>query len=142
MHKSGRRYTSTAFVAVGNKDGLVGIGKGRAKDSRGAIDKAIKNAKLGLMKVPRGCGSWECGCGGSHSLPYKTIGKSGSVRVTLIPAPRGIGLAVDDETKKILTLAGIKDVWEKTLGNTGARINLISAVFDALKKLHSFRTSK
>lgn len=142
MHKSGRRYTSTAFVVVGNKDGLVGIGKGRSKESKGAIDKAIKKAKLGLMKVPRGCGSWECGCGEPHSIPFKTEGKSGSVMITLMPAPRGIGLAVDDETKKILTLAGINDVWEKSLGNTGARINLITAVFDALKNLHGYRKSK
>jgi small subunit ribosomal protein S5 len=142
MHKSGRRYTSTAFVVVGNKDGLVGVGKGRAKESRRAMEKAIKKAKLSLIKVPRGCGSWECGCGEPHSIPFKAEGKSGSVKITLMPAPRGIGLAVDDETKKILSLAGIHDVWEKTLGNTGSRINLISAVFDALKNLHAYRTSK
>jgi len=142
MHKSGRRYTVTAFAVVGNKDGIIGMGKGRAKDSRGAINKAIKQAKLNLIKVPRGCGSWECGCGGPHSIPFKTEGKAGSVRVTLMPAPRGIGLAVDDETKKVLTLAGISDIWAKTLGNTGTRINLIIAVFSALKNLHRYRTGK
>jgi small subunit ribosomal protein S5 len=142
MHKSGRRYTSTAFVVVGNKDGLIGVGKGRAKESRRAIDKAIKKAKLNLIKIPRGCGSWECGCREPHSIPFKAEGKAGSVRITLLPAPRGIGLAVDDETKKILSLAGIHDVWGKTLGNTGSRINLISAVFDALRNLHKYRTSK
>lgn len=142
MHKSGRRYTCTAFAVVGNKDGILGIGKGRAKESRGAINKAIKQAKLSLIKVRRGCGSWECGCGGPHSIPFKSEGKSGSVRVTLMPAPRGIGLAVDDETKKVLTLAGISDVWAKTLGNTGTRINLITAVFNALKNLHKYRTGK
>lgn len=140
MHKSGRRYACTAFAVVGNKDGIIGVGKGRAKESRGAIDKAIKQAKLNLIKVPRSCGSWECGCGGAHSIPFKTEGKSGSVRVVLMPAPRGIGLAVDDETKKILTLAGISDVWGNTLGNTGARINLITAIFNALKNLHRYRT--
>jgi len=142
MHKSGRRYSCTAFAVVGNKDGIIGIGKGRAKDSRGAINKAIKQAKLNLIKVPRGCGSWECGCGGPHSIPFKTEGKSGSVRVTLMPAPRGIGLAVDDETKKLLTLAGISDIWGRTLGNTGTRINLINAVVNALKNLHRYRTGK
>ena len=142
MHKSGRRYTCTTFAVVGNKDGVIGMGKGRAKDSRGAINKAIKQAKLNLIKIPRGCGSWECGCGGPHSIPFKTEGKSGSVRVTLMPAPRGIGLAVDDETKKLLTLAGISDIWGRTLGNTGTRINLIIAVFRALKNLHRYRTGK
>jgi len=142
MHKSGRRYACTAFAVVGNRDGIIGMGKGRAKGSRGAINKAIKQAKLNLIKVPRGCGSWECGCDGPHSIPFKTEGKSGSVRVTLMPAPRGIGLAVDDETKKVLTLAGISDIWGKTLGNTGTRINLIIAVFSALKNLHRYRTGE
>jgi small subunit ribosomal protein S5 len=59
-----------------------------------------------------------------------------------MPAPKGIGLAVDDESKKILRLAGIKDVWGKTLGDTGTRINLIRAVFFALKNLHKYRTGK
>ena len=142
MHRSGRRYTSSAFAIVGNKDGIIGIGKGRGKESRQAIDKAIKKAKLHVIKVPRGCGSWECECGEPHSIPFKTEGKSGSVRIVLMPAPKGIGLAVDDESKKILRLAGIKDVWGRTLGNTGTRINLIQAVFYALKNLHRYRTGK
>jgi len=140
MHKSGRRYTSTAFAIIGNKDGIVGIGKGRGKESREAVNKAMKKAKLNVINVPRGCGSWECECGQPHSIPFKTEGKAGSVRVVLMPAPRCIGLAVDDETKKILRLAGIKDVWGQTLGNTGARMNLIMAVFYALKNLHRYRT--
>ena len=140
MHRSGRRYASTAFAVVGNQDGIVGIGKGRGKEGRIAIEKAIEKAKLNLIRVPRGCGSWECGCGEPHSIPFKTKGKSGSVRVELMPAPKGIGLAVDDETKKILRLAGIKDVWIKTLGDTGTRFNLIKAVFNALKNLNRYKT--
>jgi len=142
MHRSGRRYTSTAFAIVGNKDGIVGIGKGRGKEGRAAVEKAIQKAKLNIIKVPRGCGSWECGCDEPHSIPFKTTGKAGSVRVELLPAPKGIGLAVDDETKKILRLAGIKDVWGQTLGDTGTRFNLIKAVFHALKNLHRYRTSE
>jgi small subunit ribosomal protein S5 len=142
MHRSGRRYSSTAFAIVGNKDGIVGIGKGRGKETRASIEKAIQKAKLNIIKVPRGCGSWECECGEPHSIPFKTKGKSGSVRVELIPAPKGIGLAVDDESKKILRLAGIKDVWGRTLGDTGTRFNLIKAVFNALKNLHRYRVGK
>jgi len=142
MHRSGRRYKSSAFAIVGNKDGIVGIGKGSGKQSRHAINKAIKKAKLNVIKVPRGCGSWECECGEPHSIPFKTKGKSGSVRVVLMPAPKGIGLVVDDESKKILKLTGIKDVWGRTLGDTGTRINLIRAVFYALKNLHRYRTGK
>jgi len=142
MHRSGRRYSSTAFAIVGNRDGIVGVAKGRGKESVHAIRKAIEKAKLNIIKVSRGCGSWECECGEPHSIPFKTQGKSGSVRVTLMPAPKGVGLVVDDESKKILQLAGIKDIWSRTLGDTGTRFNLIKAVFYALKNLHTYRTSK
>jgi small subunit ribosomal protein S5 len=138
MHKSGRRFTMSAFVVVGNEDGLVGIGKGSAIEARDAVLKAIQKAKLNIIKVKRGCGSWECGCGEPHSIPFKTKGKCGSVRVELLPAPKGVGLVTDNESKKILRLAGIKDVWVKTFGNTASRINLISAIYDALKKLYTY----
>ncbi|MDI6826627.1 MAG: 30S ribosomal protein S5 [Candidatus Aenigmarchaeota archaeon] len=139
MHRSGRRYTTTAFAIVGNKDGIVGIGKGSGKESVDTIEKAIKKAKLSIIKVPRGCGSWECGCGEPHSIPFKTTGKEGSVKITLLPAPKGIGLAVNDESKKILSLAGIKDVWGQSIGDTATRMNLVKATFNALKNLHSIR---
>lgn len=138
MHKSGRRFTTSAFVAVGNEDGLIGIGRGSALEARDAIEKAIKKAKMNLIRVKRGCGSWECGCETQHSVQFKTYGKSGSVKIELIPAPKGVGLVADDQAKKILKLAGIKDVWIKTFGNTSARINLISAIYDALKKLYIY----
>jgi len=139
MHRSGRRYGYSAFAIVGNGDGIVGIGKGSGKEGRLAVKKAVKKAKLNLILVPRHCGSWECGCGEGHSIPYETRGKSGSVRVKLLPAPKGIGLAVSEENKKLLSLAGIKDVWIKTLGNTKARYNLTKATFNALNNLHSYK---
>ncbi|MEM5790958.1 MAG: 30S ribosomal protein S5 [Candidatus Aenigmatarchaeota archaeon] len=138
MHKSGRRFRMTAFVVVGNEDGFVGVGKGSASEARNAVEKAIKKAKMSLIKVKRGCGSWECSCGGEHSIPFKVEGKSGSVRVILIPGPKGLGLVASDEAKKILRLAGIKDVWVKSFGNTSMRINLIKAVFNALKNLYIY----
>jgi len=138
MHKSGRRFTASAFAVVGNEDGLVGIGKGSALEARNAIIKSIQKAKLRLIKIKRGCGSWECGCGQEHSIPFKIKGKSGSVIVELMPAPKGVGLVADDESKKIFKLAGIKDVWARTFGNTKARINLVSAIYDALKKLYIY----
>lgn len=141
MHRSGRRFTMNAFVVVGNEDGLVGIGKASAPEARDAVDKAIERAKLRIIKVKRGCGSWECECGEEHSVSFKTIGKSGSVRAILLPAPKGVGLVADDESKKILRLAGIKDIWVKTFGNTKMRINLISAIFNALKNLYVYEKS-
>ncbi|MEM5853280.1 MAG: 30S ribosomal protein S5 [Candidatus Aenigmatarchaeota archaeon] len=138
MHKSGRKFRASAFSVVGNEDGIVGIGKGSALEPRDAIAKSVQKAKLNIIKVKRGCGSWECGCGEEHSIPFKTEGKCGSVRVILIPAPKGVGLVADDESKKILRLAGIKDVWVKTFGNTSMRINLITAIYNALKKLYIY----
>ncbi len=138
MHRSGRRFKYNAFAVVGNENGLIGIGKGASKETRASTQKAVDKAKLNIIRIKRGCGSWECGCGGDHSIPYKTEGKSGSVRVVLMPAPKGLGLVADDESKKILRLAGIKDVWMKTYGNTSMRINLINALFKALKGLHAY----
>jgi small subunit ribosomal protein S5 len=94
---------------------------------------------MNIMRIKMGCGSWECECGTQHSIPLKTVGKSGSVRVELLPAPKGVGLVAENEAKKILRLAGIKDVWVRTSGNTSARINLVSAIFDALKKLYIYQ---
>ncbi len=135
MHKSGRRYKLAAVIVVGNSNGLVGLGRAVSKEHRLAIEKAIARAKLAMIPVKRGCGSWECGCGGPHSIPFRVTAKCGSVSVTLLPAPRGVGVVADGTSKKVLSLAGIKDVWVKVLGNTGARINLVSAVFEALKGL-------
>jgi small subunit ribosomal protein S5 len=138
MHRSGRRFTMNALVIVGDENGLVGISKASAVETRAAIDKAIRKAKMNIIRVKRGCGSWECGCGGEHSIPYKVEGKSGSVRVILMPAPKGLGLVADKESQKLLRLAGIKDVWVKTFGNTGMRINLMTAVYNALKNLYAY----
>jgi small subunit ribosomal protein S5 len=138
MHSSGRRFRISSFVVVGNEDGLVGIGKGSSAETRVAMEKALKKAKLNLIKIKRGCGSWECGCGAEHSIPYKIKGKSGSVRVELLPAPKGVGLVANNESKKIFKLAGIKDIWMQSLGNTSNLINLMYAIFDAFKKLYVY----
>jgi small subunit ribosomal protein S5 len=138
MNRSGRKFKANAFAIVGDGRGLIGVGKASAIESRDAIQKAISKAKMNVVRIKRGCGSWECGCGEDHSIPYNTEGKSGSVRVVLMPAPRGLGLAADDESKKLLSLVGIKDVWVKTYGSTGTRINLIKALFNALKNLYIY----
>ncbi len=138
MHSSGRRFRISSSVVVGNENGIVGVGKGSGVETRIAMEKSLKRAKLNIIKIKRGCGSWECGCETEHSIPFKSKGHSGSVRVELLPAPKGVGLVADNETKKILRMAGIKDVWVKTRGNTSNRVNLISATFDALKKLYIY----
>ena len=137
MHKSGRRFKLSALALVGNGDRIIGIGRATSTEHRTALEKAVKNAKLGVIRVRRGCGSWECGCGGGHSVPFKVSGKEGSVHVTILPAPKGVGIVASEEVRKILKLAGIKDVWVKTSGSTATRSNLALAFFDALKNLNS-----
>jgi small subunit ribosomal protein S5 len=139
MHSSGRRFKISSLAIVGNENGYFGIGKGEAKENKIAIRKAMENAKLNIIPVKRGCGSWECGCGEKHSIPFEIEGKAGSIRVVLKPAPKGIGLVVNDEAKKLLRLAGIKDVWCKSFGNTRSRINYMFALLDAFKKVNRMR---
>lgn len=127
-------------VAVGNEDGYVGIGSGKARQMRNAIDKAIVDAKLNIIPVRRACGSWECRCSQPHSVPFKVTGKAGSVEVTLIPAPRGTGLVAGDVAKIVLRLAGIRDVWTRTRGETRTAQNFAKAVYEALKQTYKVKT--
>ena len=136
MHKSGRRFKLTSVIVVGNEDGIVGIGKASSREHKTAIEKAIEQAKLNVINVKKGCGSWECGCSGDHSIPFRVDASCGSVKVTLLPAPKGLGTVASDPVKKVLNLAGIRDVWVKASGNTHARANLIYAVFEALRNLN------
>ena len=139
MHRSGRRYRTSAMVVIGNGDGYFGIGKSVAVENRVAIAKAMENAKLNIIPVKRGCGSWECVCGSGHTIPVQIEGKSGSVRVQLFPAPKGVGLCVNNEAKKMMRLAGIKDLWTKRYGESRSRSNYAMAVFDAFKRMNRLR---
>jgi small subunit ribosomal protein S5 len=134
MHKSGRRTKYRVVAVVGNRDGLIGVGHDSASGVGPAIRKAVIAAKLNVIEIARGCGSWECGCGRPHSVPFEVTGRSGSVQVILKPAPRGLGLAAAEVPKIILRLAGIKDCWTQSLGQTRTTLNFALATFDALKQ--------
>jgi small subunit ribosomal protein S5 len=142
MTDSGRRVRFAVTTVVGNTNGYVGLGKAKGKEVGPTIRKAIDNAKLNIIEVRRGCGSWECGCGKPHSLPFDVSGKKGSVRVTFKPAPRGIELAVGDVAKPVLRLAGIKDAWVFTKGHTKTTANYAAAAFEALKKTAEMRVMR
>jgi len=131
---SGERSRFRALVAVGNEDGFVGIGIGKAPRVRNAIEKGIADAKVSIASVARGCGSWECACGENHSLPFKVIGESGSVEVQLIPGPKGLGLVAGDTAKVVLRLAGIKDCWSKAFGSTQTVVSFAYSTFFALQQ--------
>jgi small subunit ribosomal protein S5 len=124
----------SSAVVVGDRNGHVGLGFGKAKETLPAREKAIRLAKLNLFKIARGCGSFDCLCQEPHTVPFKVEGKCGSSVIILSPAPQGTGLVVGDECKKILKLAGIKDVYGKTFGQTRTTINLAMACIEALKK--------
>ncbi|MFH1788300.1 MAG: 30S ribosomal protein S5 [Candidatus Altiarchaeota archaeon] len=129
---SGRRMRFRVVAAVGNGDGYVGIGVSKGKEAGPTIRKAIERAKLHVISVKRGCGSWECGCGAPHTVPFKASGKSGGVEVEISPAPRGVGLVSGDLPKKILSLAGISDAWVHTSGHTRTSLNFSHAIYNAL----------
>lgn len=137
MTASGQRSKFKAVVIVGT-DGFIGISAAKSREVGPAIRKAIDRAKLSIVPVLRGCGSKECGCGGTHSVPFKVKGKCGSVRIQLIPAPVGVGLACADKVKQVLRLCGIEDIWSKTFGDTRTSENLVKATVDALKNAHKF----
>ncbi len=134
MTDSGRRVKFRATVIVGNGDGFIGIGEGKDVQVGIAIRKAIETAKMNIIGIRRGCGSWECGCGQTHTVPFEVKGKTGSVEVELMPAPRGLGIASGGTAKKVLEIAGIKDVWTKVNGETRTTLNFAKATFDALIK--------
>jgi small subunit ribosomal protein S5 len=131
----GNKPKFSTFTVVGNRKGLVGVGLGKAKETMPAREKSLRQAKLNLIKIKFGCGAWACSCGGLHTIPFKVVGKSGSVKMVLKPAPKGTGLKIEKECSKILELAGIKDVYSKTFGHTATKLNLLKACFQALKKL-------
>jgi len=138
---AGEKSRFKAIVAVGNRDGYAGLGSGKAKQVRTAIEKAAMDARLNIVQVRRGCGSWECGCGKPHSLPFQVQGKCGGVAILLVPGPRGLGVVASEVAKVILGLAGVKDVWTRSFGATRTVPSFAFAVFDALRKTYRLVTT-
>ncbi len=134
MTDAGRDTSFRAIVAVGNGDGWFGVAEGKGKLRAAAVDKATNLALLSIIPVNRGCGSPECTDKSNHSLPFRTIGKTGSVKVELLPAPRGVGLVAGPSVKKLLELAGVKDAYTRTFGSTSTPSSLAGAVYDAFLK--------
>jgi small subunit ribosomal protein S5 len=133
--REGNKPSFSTVAVVGNNNGYVGLGYGKAKETVPAREKAFRNAKLNIFKIRRGAGSWEDASTEPHSIPFAVEGRCGSVRLKLMPAPKGTGLCIEKECAKILKLAGIKDVWSKTIGQTKTKMNTIAACERALRKL-------
>ncbi len=137
---AGERSRFRAIVAVGNGDGYIGVGEGKARQVRTAIDKGTIQAKLNVIPVRRGCGSWECRCGRAHTVLFTVTGKCGSVRLEVLPGPRGLGLVAGEIPKQVLALAGVKDCWTRTYGSTSTLTSSALAAFDALTRTYSVVT--
>lgn len=137
---AGEKSRFKAIVCVGNRDGYIGLGQGKASQVRNAIEKAAADARLNIVPIKRGCGSWECGCGRGHSVPFQIEGKCGSVRVVVVPGPRGLGIVASEVAKIMMGLAGVKDLWTRTYGSTRTIPSFACAVFDALRKTYNLIT--
>ncbi len=130
----GNVLTFSTMAVVGDRNGHVGYGMGKSKETLPAREKAYRQAKLNIVKVKLGFESPEEDSSEAHTIPFKVTGKAGSVRVKLMPAPRGTGLVIGDEAKKVMRLAGIKDIYCISSGKTSTTYNFIKACVDALSK--------
>ncbi len=133
MTPNGQSTRFKALVAAGNENGWLGIGMGKSKQMRIAIEKANNAAYLNVSPVKLGCGSWECRCDQKHSVPFKVKGKGGSVTIEILPAPRGLGLVAGGKIRNLLKMAGIKDAWTTAKGSTSTMNSTSKAVLQCLR---------
>ena len=136
--KAGQRTRFKAFIAVGDRDGHIGLGSKCSAEVANAIRGAIINAKINICPVRRGY--WGAKVGNPHTIPNKVTGKCGSVRVRLIPAPRGTGLVAAPCSKKMLKMAGLAGCYTSARGHTRTCGNFAKACFFALKASYAYLT--
>ncbi|MFB5631579.1 MAG: 30S ribosomal protein S5 [Nitrosopumilaceae archaeon] len=137
MTPNGQSTRFKALVAAGNENGWLGIGRGKSKQMRIAIEKATNAAYLNVSPVKLGCGSWECRCDQKHSVPFKVRGRGGSVTIEILPAPRGLGLVAGGKIRNLLKLAGLKDAWTTAKGSTTTMNSTSKALLQCLTQTFS-----
>lgn len=124
--KGGRRFSFSALVVVGNEDGVVGVGKGKATEVPEAIRKAVEQAKKNLAKFPLKDGT----------IPHRVIGKYGANSVVMNPAKKGTGLIAGGPVRAVFEVAGIHDIVAKSIGNHNP-FNAVKATLNGLGSLKS-----
>ena len=122
--KGGRRFSFTALVVVGDENGMVGAGYGKAREVPLAIQKAIEDAKKNMFRVPMY----------NSTIPHQILGEFGAARVLLKPAAAGTGVIAAGGVRAVLELAGVRDILTKSLGTTNP-INLVRATVTGLRGL-------
>jgi small subunit ribosomal protein S5 len=124
--KGGRRFSFSALTVVGNQDGIVGYGFGKAKEIPGAMQKAFKDGRKHLIRVPR-VGS---------TIPHEVEGDFCASKVRLVPASPGTGIIAGGTVRAVLELAGVKDILTKAYGSANPT-NLVKATIVALSSLRT-----
>jgi len=122
--KGGRNFRFAALVIVGDENGHVGVGSGKAMEIPDAIKKGIEDAKKNLIHVPIV----------GTTVPHETIGHFGAGNVLIMPAKEGTGIIAGGPVRTVLELAGLKDVRAKSLGTNNSK-NMVSAAIDGLSQL-------
>jgi len=136
--KAGQRTRFKAWVLLGDEAGHIGLGQKAHKEVQGAIKGATLDAKMQFTPIRKGY--WGNKIGQPHTVPMKLTGKCGSVRVRLIPAPRGTDIVGAPTSKKVLQFAGIQDCYTQSRGSTKTKGNFLYAVFKALSKTYCYLT--
>jgi small subunit ribosomal protein S5 len=127
--KGGRRFSFSALVVVGNRNGRVGWGFGKANDVPSSVEKAVKDAHKNMVSIARR----------GSSIPHQIIGRHGAARVALLPAAEGTGVIAGAAVRAPVELAGIRDILTKSIGSTNP-INLVKAAIDGLNQLKTLET--
>ena len=127
--KGGRRFSFAGLVVVGDRNGTVGIGYGKANEVPQAVEKAVKDAKKNLMNILLVDGT----------LPHKVEGKCRATKITMVPASAGTGVIAGSSARAVLEFAGVHNVLTKIYGSTSPK-NVVKAVIDGLTKLRDKET--
>ncbi len=127
--KGGRRFSFSALTVVGNRKGIVGIGYGKAKQVQSAVEKSVKDGRKNLIEIQLEGGT----------IPHEIEGLYGASRVRLIPASPGTGIIAGGSIRKVLELAGIKDILSKSFGSNNP-VNVVKATLAGLSELRTRET--